>query len=121
MVRLKQMSWNDNWENYIKYGKEDVSEEYEPNNHRDVDAQSLRQVLSVMTQLENKLPVYDAFLKGLEIYYSSTTCGRECFLQEYRRLQNKMYQNMKKGIVDEFLVDFHSVMIKASKKWCSMV
>ena len=62
-----------------------------------------------MLQLENKMSVYEAFLKGLEVYYTSTTCGKELFLQEYRRLQNQIYNNMKKGIIDEFLIDFHSV------------
>ena len=63
------------------------------------------------------MSVYEAFLKGLEIYYSSTSCGKESFLQKYRKLQNKIYKDMKKGTIDEFLLDLHSVMIKASAKW----
>jgi len=119
MLRLKQMSWNDDWKNYIEYGQTNVSEEYKWNNYRDVNGPFMCQIYSVMKQLENKMSVYEAYLKGLEIYYTSTTCGKVSFLQEYRRLQNKIYKDMKKGIIDEFLIDFHSVMIKASVKWCS--
>lgn len=121
MLRLKQMSWDDRWQNYIEYGcgHTNISEVDRWNNYRKLNAPFMFQVISVMMQLKDKMSVYEAFLKALEIYYSSTTCGKKSYLKEYRGLQNKIYKDMKKGVVDEFLVDFHSVMIKASVKWCS--
>ena len=103
MLRLKQMSWNDEWKNYIEYGQTNVSEEYKWNNYQTLNAPFFYQIISVMIQLKDKMSVYEAFLKVLEIYYSSTTFGKESFLQEYRRLQNKIYKNMKKALLMNFL------------------
>lgn len=119
MIRLKEMNWSDDWETYIVFGDTNVDKQYKWDNFFNTFTPYMFQILSVMHQLENKMTVYDAFLKGLEIYYCSTTCGQESFLQEYRRIQKKLYKNMKNGIIDEFLVDVHSVMIQAGIKWCS--
>lgn len=119
MIHLKEMDWDDKWENYIEYGKTDVDEQFRWDNFYNIAAPYIYQIISVMHQLKGKMTVYEAFLKGLEIYYCSTTCGRKSFLQNYRYVQNKIYKNMKKGIIDEFLIDVHSVMLAASIKWCS--
>lgn len=113
------MDWDDKWENYIEYGETDVDEQFRWDNFYNMDAPYIYQIISVMHQLKGKMTVYEAFLKGLEIYYCSTTCGRKSFLQNYRYVQNKIYKNIKKGIIDEFLIDVHSVMLAASIKWCS--
>ncbi len=119
MIHLKEMDWDDKWENYIKYGKTDVDEQFRWDNFYNMSAPYIYQIISVMHQLKGKMTVYEAFLKGLEIYYCSTTCGRKSFLQNYRYVQNKIYKNIKKGIIDEFLIDVHSAMLAASIKWCS--
>lgn len=118
MLRLKKMSWNDKWQNYIVYGKTNVSEKNKWNNYRNFEAPYKYQIILVMQQLKNKMSVYEAFLKGLEVYYSSLTCGKKSFFQEYRRLQNMIYKDMKKGIVNEFFIDLHSVMVKVGTKRC---
>lgn len=119
MIHLKEMDWDDKWENYIKYGKTDVDEQFKWDNFYNMSAPYIYQIISVMHQLKGKMTVYEAFLKGLEVYYCSTTCGKKSFLQNYRYVQNKIYKNIKKGIIDEFLIDVHSVMLTASIKWYS--
>lgn len=119
MIRLKEMDWNDKWENYIEYGKINVDEQSKWYNfYYNTNPPYKYQIMEVMHQLEGKMTVYEAFLKGVEAYYCSTTCGQESFLRDYRRVQNKIYRNMKKGIVDEFLIDIHSVMLNVWSKLC---
>ena len=89
MIRLKEMDWEDKWEKYLRYGKTYVDEQYRWDEYY-VNAPYTFQIVSVMDQLRGKMTVYEAFLKGLEIYYRSTTCGREIFLHDYRRVQNKI-------------------------------
>ena len=96
MIHLKEMDWDDKWENYIEYGETDVDEQFRWDNFYNMDAPYIYQIISVMHQLKGKMTVYEAFLKGLEIYYCSTTCGRKSFLQNYRYVQNKIYKNIKK-------------------------
>ena len=114
-LRLKEMKWNDEWENYIIYGREFVSKKTKYNSFFDEFTPCTYQVIVVMKQLENKMPVYEAFLKGIEAYFRSSTCENKIFLQEYRKLQNEIYKNMKKNSIDEFLIDIHNIMLKIAR------
>lgn len=114
-MRLKEMKWDDNWEDYILYGSEFVSKKTKWEYFFDVYDSCTHQVITVMKQLENKMSVYEAFLKGEEAYFRSIACENKIFLQEYRRVQNEIYRKLKKGNVDEGLIDTHNVMLKVAK------
>ncbi len=98
MIYLKKLDWNDKWENYIEYGhRRPVFDGRSMFTCRSVIAMPcVYTIISVMHQLEGKMTVYEAFLKGLELCYSSESYGWKSFYRSYRRIQNKLYRNMKK-------------------------
>lgn len=109
------MTWDDNWSNFIIYGQTFVSKETKWNCFLNMYNSYAHQVIAVMTQLENKMSVYEAYLKGIENYFRSSSCEEKIFIHEYRKLQNEIYKNMKNGDISDFLIDIHDVMLKVAK------
>lgn len=84
MKKLLHMNWNDNWKNYVLYGRT-YSSAYDGLDNMNIEYYS---VYVVMEQLKDcGLSVYDAYLKGLKVKYSSSTLDIKLLQQELVKLK----------------------------------
>ena len=86
MKRLLHMNWNENWKNYVLYGRLDsLPSFYDKLNNMDIEYYS---VYVVMEQLKDSgMSVYEAYLKGLKAKYSSSTLDIKLLQQELIKLK----------------------------------
>lgn len=119
---LKKLSWDDKWQNYIQYGQAMKPLFFDAKGRLmcpPLPEPCVLSVLSVMHQLEGKMTVYEAFLKGIEFIYSSHTYNQDgSGLQKLIKLKKAEIRNLKKGIFDEEFSEYIAVATKGYKKWC---
>lgn len=120
---LKMLSWESNWENYIQYGqpKKSIVEHsfFENSLLPELIEPSTYALLSVMKQLENKMSVYEAFLKAVEVVAglesNNTNSTTKKLLIKYKKMEIK---NIQKGIFDEELAAYISALYAGYRRYC---
>jgi len=100
---LKNLSWNDNWQNYVQYGQFKEPLLFDSKGHflrRDLPDPDTGAILSVMHQLKENMSVYEAYLKGVEFLYSSYTYNQSGIaLQRLIKLKKQDIKNLKKAFL----------------------
>lgn len=124
LKKLKNLTWEDAWSNYIQYGqhKEPINfDSFGRVLQRELPDPTTIAILEVMEQLKNKMPVYDAFIKATEVVaglYTNNQCGTTLSsLIKYKKLEIK---NIKKGIFDDELSDYIDALYKGYKRFCNV-
>lgn len=121
MKRLKNVTWDDKWQNWVLYGQPN-----EPIDWKHIDRPRMPKmpspydigILNIMDQLKGKMTVYEAFIKAIEIkaasYTENSSNSTQRLLHEARKLEMK---NLKKGIVNEELHDYIEALYRGWKEW----
>lgn len=122
---LKKLTWEDNWQNYIKYGSSEkpTSYNYKKTNifADDMPNPEIMGILNLMHEFSKGkygYTVYEAFLKATEIKASSYTLNcDETILQRLIKLKKQDIKNIKKGVFDEELKDYIKALENGYKEW----
>ena len=122
MKQLKKMTWDNAWENYIKFGQEKEPVVFDSHGRVLQTAMpdaSILGILNLMYQMKNSgMSVYDAFLKAVEIKASSYTENLSNGVRSRLiKCKKQEIKNIKMGVYDEELTDYTLALYCGYMEW----